>query len=152
MPDPFTWWARRLPLPRPVTEKIPHGTRTHNPAVSQTCETTMPWLVYTYGRIHDQWWPLWRSSRVLGRASIGCQCAICGGTTVVVAKLPRFGPVSDRGHHPDRLAFMAEHRHQDRPHPMSWARPLLNMDAHPGGLDLDLFEMRLRADAEDDRG
>ena len=36
-----------------------------------TYEATRPWVTYTYGRTHDGWWPLWNSTRVLGRARIG---------------------------------------------------------------------------------
>ena len=38
------------------------------------------------------------------------------------------------------------HLHRDQPHPMAWAKPLLNPAAHPGGIDLDLLAMRLEAD------
>lgn len=148
MTDPFTWWARRLPLPPRRTRKISPGvTESSIPGLSQSAESDMPWVVYTYGRIHDGWWPLWRSSRILGRAAVGCECAVCGKRRVIVVKLPRFGevPVPAGGKHPERVRFLLDHIHKDRPHQMAWARPLLNMNAS-GPLDLDMLAMRLEAD------
>lgn len=116
-----------------------------------TYETAQPWVVYTFGLTHDLWWPFWNSTRVLGRARIALQCAVCGDRTVVSLRMPRFGDVPDHGHHPRRLEYLAEHAHPDRGHPMSWALPLLNPAAHPGGLDIDLLGARLEADINEDR-
>lgn len=116
--------------------------------LSETAESAQPWVIYTYGRTHDRWWPLWNSTRVLGHAKIGMECMVCGRTEVARLPLPRFGPVPEpaSGRHPERERFLREHAHPDRGHPMSWARPMRNMNAHAGGLDLDLFGMRLAAD------
>jgi hypothetical protein len=113
-----------------------------------TYETTQPWVLYHYGRTHDKGWPPWRSSRVLGRARIGMECMVCGVHEVVSLKMPRFGPlpVYESGRHPAREKFLAQHRHPDRGSLMSWAVPLANLAAHPGGLDLDALAMRLETD------
>lgn len=145
--DPLTRWARRLPLPKRREEKIPGGTRSYVPGLESMFDTDMPWIVYHYGRTVDGWWPLWRSVRVLGRAAIECECAVCGERHIIAAPLPRFGPVNPNGReHPERTRFKLDHLHRDRPHPMAWKRPLLNPAAHRGGLDLGLLAMRLEAD------
>ena len=119
--------------------------------MKQTFETAQPWVVYTYGLTHDRWWPFWNSTRVLGRARIGLTCCVCGHKEVASLRMPRVGKIEDRGHHPERLRFLREHRHPDRGHPMSWALPMLNMAVHEGGLDLDLFAARLEADLNEDQ-
>jgi hypothetical protein len=111
-----------------------------------TYETAQPWVIYHYGRTHDAWWPFWSSTRVLGRACVEAECAVCGDRTPLWFRIPRFGEIVDRGHHPKRVAYLAEHAHPDRPHPMAWAKPLLNWEAHQGGVNLDLLAMRLQAD------
>lgn len=117
-----------------------------------TYETTQPWVIYHYGATTDRWWPPWRSTRVRGRAVIGMHCAVCGARENAVLRIPRLRPVPDRGPHPRRTAFLQEHQHPDRGHPMSWALPLLNPEAHPGGLNLDLLATRLEADINEDGG
>jgi hypothetical protein len=112
-------------------------------------ETDQPWVTYHYGRTHDLWWPLWSSTRVLGRACIVVQCAVCGDTTPIWLRIPRFAPIPDNGHHPKRLAYLKAHEHPDRGAPMSWQLPLLNPAAHPAGVDLDALAMRLEADMND---
>lgn len=116
------------------------------PEQHQTFETTQPWVVYTYGATHDRWWPPWNSTRVLGRARIGLTCAVCGVHEVAKVRMPRFGTIVDKGHHPARTAFLTAHAHQDRGDPASWAMPYLNPAAHEGGINLDLLAMRLEAD------
>lgn len=116
----------------------------------ERAEADMPWVIYTYGRTHDGWWPFWTATHVIGRARIGMECCVCGHREVVSIKMPRFGPVPEPkgGRHPERARFLLAHLHPDRPHPISWARPLRNLDvftAH-GGLDLDLLAARLEAD------
>lgn len=114
-------------------------------------ETTQPWVIYTYGRTHDGWWPIWSSTRILGRCRIGLECCVCGHIEVVTLRIPRFGPVPEpaSGRHPERERFLTEHAHPDRGHPMSWARPLRNMDVFgSAGLDPDLLAMRLNADID----
>jgi hypothetical protein len=117
-----------------------------------TYELGQPWVVYHYGRTHDRWWPAWNSTRVLGRACIVAQCAVCGDTKPIWVRIPRFGPVPDRGHHPRRQAYLAAHAHPDRGAPMSWKLPLLNPAAHPGGISLDGLAMRLEADMNEHGG
>lgn len=119
-----------------------------------TYDTDQPWITYHYGRTHDEWWPFWSSTRVLGLARIGVACMVCGDSSVLTVRLPRFGPVPDVGKHPKRTAYLVAHEHPDRGHPMSWAVPLRNMAAHPGGLNLELLAARLEADvnAPIDRG
>lgn len=113
-----------------------------------TYETSKPWVCYYYGLTHDSWWPIWSSTRVLGRCRIVLECTVCGVRETAKLKIPRFGPVPTlaSGRHPVREKFLAEHAHPDRGHPMSWKRPLFNPAAHPDGLDLKLLGMRLEAD------
>lgn len=111
-----------------------------------TFETDQPWVLYHYGRTHDRWWPPWNSTRILGRACITAECIVCGHREAIWMRIPRLGTVPDRGHHPARIRFLADHAHPDRGHPMSWAKPLANLAAHPGGLNLDLLGARLEAD------
>jgi hypothetical protein len=114
-----------------------------------TYEVGQPWVVYHFGRTHDAWWPLWSSTRVLGRACVVCECAVCGDRTALWMRMPRIRAIVDRGHHPKRVAYLAAHAHPDRPHPMSWAKPLLNWEAHQAGVNLDMLAMRLQADFND---
>jgi len=118
-------------------------------AWKETAETSQPWVIYTYGRTHDNWWPFWNSTRVLGRARIGLECCVCGHTEVVSLPIPRFGevPEPESGRHAERERFLAEHAHPDRGHPMSWARPLRNPSV---GIDLDLLAMRMEAELNTD--
>jgi hypothetical protein len=122
----------------------------------ETAEADMPWVIYTYGRTHDGWWPFWTSSRVLGLARIGLECCICGEREVVSLKMPRFGPVPmpKGGKHVERLRFLAAHVHPDRSHPIAWARPLRNLNVFNsvGGLDLNLLAARLEADLNEATG
>lgn len=119
----------------------------------ETAESTMPWVIYIYGRTHDFWWPFWSSTRVLGRARIGLECCVCGHQEVTSLRMPRFGPIENKGHHPVRLKFLAEHAHPDRGHPMSWVRPMRNMNVFGNaGLPLDLLSMRLEADLNEPPG
>ena len=118
-------------------------------AERETYETTQPWVTYTYGLTHDRWWPIWNSTRLLGRARIRMTCCVCGGSEIASVKIPRFGPVlgPESGRHPTRERFLGEHAHPDRGHPMSWALPLRNPAAHTGGLNIGLLGMRLESDA-----
>jgi hypothetical protein len=102
----------------------------------------------------DYPWITWRfldtdaRTRITGLSRIACTCAVCGRTERIALRIPRFGPIPapPGGKHLERLRFIARHFHADRPHPMAWAKPLLNVSAHEGGLDLDLLAMRLEAD------
>jgi hypothetical protein len=113
-----------------------------------TAEAEQPWVVYHYGLTHDRWWPLWTSTRLLGRAKIVMECAVCGDRKTASLKIPRFGRVPEpaTGRHPARERFLTEHAHPERGAPMSWAKPLLNPAAHPGGVSLDALAIRLQAD------
>jgi len=113
-----------------------------------TYEEGQPWVCYHYGLTHYKWWPVWSSTRVLGYCKIVMECAVCGEREIFKGKIPRFGdvPVPAGGRHPERVRFCEHHAHPDRGAPMSWAKPLLNPDAHAGGLDLDALAMRLEAD------
>lgn len=126
------------------------------PEWMETAESDMPWVIYTYGRTHDKWWPIWSSTRVIGRARIGLECCICGKREVVSLKMPRFGPVPEPagGRHPERTRFLLAHVHKDRSHPIAWARPLRNLNVFNavGGLDLDLLAARLEADLNEGGG
>lgn len=79
-------------------------------------------------------------------------CCVCGKREIVRTPIPRFGPITPPpgGVHPSRLAAIERHAHPDRGHPMSWALPMRNIDAHPGGLNLDQFAMRLEADMNEE--
>ena len=114
----------------------------------QTAQTDMPWIIYTYGRTHDLWWPFWSSTRVLGRSCIVCECCVCGDRTPLWMRIPRFGPVPEPegGMHPQRRAYLKAHLHPGKGHPMSWAKPLRNLNVFSGGLPLDLLAARLEAD------
>jgi len=114
-----------------------------------TFEVDQPWIVFHYGRTHDEWWPLWNSTRVLGRCCVVAMCAVCGDRTPIWIPMPRFGPIVDRGPHPARTGYLLAHAHPDRGAPMSWKLPMLNPAAHPGGIDIDLFAMRLEADLDE---
>ena len=113
----------------------------------QTYETTQPWVTYRYGRTVDNWWPFWKSTRVLGRACITAICCVCGDKTDLWMKMPRFGEVPEppSGRHGLRERYLCEHVHPDRGNMMSWALPLRNPFAM-GGIDLDLLAARLEAD------
>lgn len=118
----------------------------------RTFDTEQPWIVYTFGLTHDRWWPPHDSTRWLGRARIRCTCAVCGDSTTLTIKMPRWGDVPRVDQHPKRVAYKAEHAHPDRGAPMSWAMPLLNPSAHSGGVSLDALVMRLEADLNDTEG
>lgn len=107
----------------------------------ETYETSQPWVIYRYLTTD-------RRTRLTGRSRIKCECAICGESKTLILRIPRFGPVPkpEGGRHPERIRFLLAHVHPDRPHPMAWAKPLLNPAAHPGGMDLDLLAMRLEAE------
>lgn len=111
-------------------------------------EVDQPWVVWTFGRTHDLWWPIWNTTRLLGRSRIGATCMVCGHRAVLTIRIPRFGPVPEppSGRHAKRQRFLDEHAHPDRGAPMSWAIPLLNMAAHTAGINLDALAMRLQAD------
>jgi hypothetical protein len=106
-----------------------------------TYDTDQPWVVYHYLTTD-------RRTRITGRSRIACECAVCGTREVLTIRIPRVGPITGpkAGKHPERIRFLLAHIHKDRPHPMAWARPLLNPAAHTSGLDLNLLTMRLEAD------
>lgn len=109
-----------------------------------TYETEQPWVVYHYLTTD-------RRTRITGRSVIECECAVCGERRKVRIRIPRFGrvPAPVGGRHPERVRFLLDHLHRgEERHPMSWARPLLNLAAHQGGVDLDLLAMRLEAELQ----
>lgn len=103
-------------------------------------DTEEPWIC---------WWFLStdRETRITGRMRVLVECAVCGQREKLRLRIPRFGPVNPSGReHPARTRFKLAHLHPDKPHAFAWARPLLNLAAHKGGVDLDLLKMRLEAD------
>lgn len=105
-----------------------------------TVEVTQPWVTYTYGRTHDKFFPPWNSTRILGRACIVAHCFVCGTTTPLWMKIPRFKPIPDRGYHPVRVAYLQQHRHGRPTGPVdttSHARTTLGELADELGIDMD---------------
>lgn len=100
----------------------------------------------------EQPWVCWRflstdaRTRITGRSKILMDCCVCGKKRLVTIRLPRFGPVQDRGQHAERIRFKLDHLHPDKGHPMSWAKPLRNPFAQREGVNLELLAMRLEAD------
>jgi hypothetical protein len=114
------------------------------PESLQTYEITQPWVVYRY--IVPDW-----LTRITGQTRIGAECCICGVETVLRLRIPRWGPVVDRGPHPARVAFLAAHLHRlQASAPETWVRPLRNPDAHGDTLDIlvDVAERARRAPPE----
>lgn len=76
-------------------------------------EASHPWIFWSFGKTHDLWWPLWRSTRITGRARVGAYCVYCNHYEELVIRVPRFGlveaPVGKR--HPAREKFISEHLH-----------------------------------------
>jgi len=119
----------------------------------ERAEEGQPWVIYGYGLTHDGWWPFWTSTRILGRSRIRLECCVCGHREVVSLRIPRWGPVNpSNAYHPERVRFLRDHAHPDRGHPISWAKPMKNMNVFQsvGGLDLDLLAARLEADINED--
>jgi hypothetical protein len=112
-----------------------------------TYEVDQPWVIYRFGLTHDTWWPVWNSTRFLGYAKIQVTCLVCGTKDIIKMKMPRVGSISDNGSHPLRVAFLEQHQHPDKGHPMSWKIPMGNpaVFAH-GDIPLDLLAMRLEGD------
>ena len=107
-------------------------------------DTDQPWIVWCFLTTD-------RRTRITGRAEVHMECAICGRRTKLSIRIPRFGkvPIPRGGKHHERISFLLDHLHPDKPHPMAWARPLLNPAAYAGGIDLDLLAMRLEADLKE---
>lgn len=102
----------------------------------------------------DQPWICWRflstdaRTRITGRSTVLMDCCVCGAREKARIRIPRFGPVPtpSGGRHAERVRFMLAHLHPDRGHPMSWAKPLRNLAAMGGTVDLEMLAMRLQAD------
>jgi len=107
----------------------------------ETYETDAPWVTW-------RWLSSDRETRVTGHMRMKMICCVCGKTEIIRPRIPRFGPVPipEGGRHPERIAAVERHAHPDRGSPMSWALPLRNIGAHPGGLSIDALAMRLEAD------
>ncbi|MEX1185297.1 MAG: hypothetical protein WEA80_01745 [Gemmatimonadaceae bacterium] len=91
----------------------------------ETYETGRPWVTYTYP-YSDRNWRLW----LLGRTAVDVECLICGERERLSLKIPRFGPIVDRGPHPLRTHFLAAHRHRlQATAPETWKLPLRNIAA-----------------------
>lgn len=104
-------------------------------------DTDQPWIVWTYLSTDAR-------TRVTGRSAIRMECCVCGEQETVRIAIPRVGPIPEPpgGRHAERVRFMLAHLHPDKGHPMSWAKPLRNLAAMGGVIDLDLLAMRLEAD------
>lgn len=113
----------------------------------ETYEIDAPWVTWT-------WLSSDRETRITGRSRLKLTCCVCGKREIVRVPIPRIGPVTppSGGVHPARIAAKERHAHPDRGHPMSWALPMRNPDAHPGGLNIDLLAARLEADINEGRG
>lgn len=101
----------------------------------RTYEVDAPWIVWT-------WLSTDRETRFTGRMRHRLTCAICGESEMVRTPIPRWGPVPipEGGIHPNRLAAIVRHGHPTQRNPRDWAMPLLNIDAWPNGLPLDVFQ------------
>ncbi len=146
--------VERIRLPGYTRRKIAPGVVSLTRKGEGHYDTDLPWIVWFFGRTHDQFWPPWNSTRVLGRMCVELECAVCGERLRLWLRIPRFGAVNpERREHPARTRFKLDHIHKDRPSPFAWARPLLNPAAHgPGGIDLDALAMRLEADLREAAG
>lgn len=103
-------------------------------------DTRQPWICWRFLTTDQR-------TRITGRSKVLMDCCVCGQKRKVTIRIPRFGPVPDNGRHPERLRFMLDHLHADRPHPMMWAKPLRNPAVFGReGVDLDLLAMRLESD------
>jgi hypothetical protein len=74
-------------------------------------DAQQPWISYTFGLTTDLWWPLWRSTRILGYARIECECFVCGDRTIVKIAVPRFGFIPECKNPPERVKYLEKHRH-----------------------------------------
>jgi hypothetical protein len=116
------------------------SSRTKPPtSLSERYDTDEPWICWRFLTTD-------RRTRLTGRSVVLLDCCVCGQTRKVRIRIPRFGPIPDRGEHPERIRFKLDHLHPDKGHPMSWAKPLRNPFGQRGGLDLDMLAMRLEAD------
>ena len=104
-------------------------------------ETGQPWICWRFCSTDAR-------TRIIGRSVVAMDCCVCGARETVRIRIPRFGPVPipPGGRHAERIRFMLAHLHPDRGHPMSWVKPLRNIAALGGSIDLDLLAMRLQAD------
>jgi hypothetical protein len=136
---------RRKKIAKGVTQfsRLPAGKHTQS-----HYDTDQPWICWHFGLTSDTLWPPWRSTRLLGHMKVVMECAVCGDRQLLTIPMPRFGEVKvpAGGKHPERLRYMLDHLHRDRPSPMAWAKPLLNLAAHRKGIDLNALAMRLEAD------
>jgi hypothetical protein len=110
---------------------------------SERYDTDQPWICWTFLSTDAR-------TRITGRSVVLMDCCVCGQKRKVRIRIPRVGPVPDNGKHVERLRFMRDHLHPEKPHPITWAKPLRNLAVFgTGGLDLDLLAMRLEADLKE---
>lgn len=115
----------------------------------ETYEVEQPWVIYTYPYTDAE------CDRRGLLAHVVMECIVCGDTEDWTVKAGEEPKPQVNGYAAERVDFLLTHRHPDRGSPMSWARPLRNVAAHPGGMDVDALAMRLEADineAQDSAG
>lgn len=126
----------------------PYGSSSWATARRETYEVDAPWITWT-------WLSTDRETRFTGRMRMRMICCVCGKHEMIRPRIPRFGPVPvpKGGRHPERIKAIQRHLHPGKGHPMSWALPLRNWDAHgAAGIDVDLLAMRLEADLNEAPG
>ncbi len=112
----------------------------------QTYDQDQPWLVYTFRN------PDGEIPAEGGPSPVECECAICGVVEKVVIEVPAIGAPYPRGNHPEHDRFRSEHVHKlQQTAPETWAKPLLNPDAHDDTSDIlnDLAEKIRRQRKQD---
>lgn len=110
----------------------------------RTYEANQPWVTYTYPYTDAE------CDRRGLLAHVVMECIVCGVTEDWTVRADEKPKPQVGGYAPERRAFLAAHSHPDRGAPMSWAKPLANPAAHPGGIDPDALAMRLEADLNDE--
>jgi hypothetical protein len=131
----FTFWKRAAHF---VTDVFATPTKDEG---AERYDTDQPWICWRFLSTDAR-------TRITGHSTVLMDCCVCGRREKVRIRISRFGPVPmpPGGRHVERLRFMLAHLHPDRGHPMSWAKPLRNVAAMGGKIDLNLLAMRLEAD------
>lgn len=110
----------------------------------QTYEIEQPWVIYTYPYTDAE------CDRRGLFAHVVMECIVCGVAEDWTVKAGEKPKPQVNGYAAERVDFLLAHRHPDRGAPMSWAKPLANLAAHPSGMDVDALAMRLEADINQD--